>query len=85
MRILLLSSISEEEYSQITHVISSLNISNSDTVLLEEKTLTAELLSMFNFMLVSYDTWNNISEAYKEALQKMPSTIILNKNQYKKS
>jgi len=30
-------------------------------------------------MLVSYDTWNSISETEKIALQKMPSTLILSK------
>jgi hypothetical protein len=30
-----------------------------------------------NFMLVSYHTWNDISENEKETLQQMPSTLII--------
>ena len=45
----------------------------------EKKELTAELFNGFNFMLIGYRTWNDVSERYKEALQKMPSTLILNK------
>ena len=44
-----------------------------------EKRLTQNLLSVYNFMLVSYQTWNWASEVYKTALQKMPSTLILSK------
>ena len=44
-----------------------------------EKRLTQNLLSVYNFMLVSYQTWNWASEIYKTALQKMPSTLILSK------
>lgn len=45
----------------------------------EEKELTQALLRGFNFMLVSYETWNIISEDSKVALQRMPSTLILSK------
>ncbi len=39
--------------------------------------MTADLLSGYNFMLISYDSWNDVSEHRHEALQKMPSTLIL--------
>ncbi len=45
--------------------------------LLHKKKLTAELLSKQSFMLVDYTTWNIISEIYKDALQKTPSTLII--------
>jgi len=51
------------------------NISYS-TILLE-KDLTLELFQRFNFMLISYEGWNDVSENRKEALQNMPSTLIL--------
>jgi hypothetical protein len=35
------------------------------------------LLTDYNFMLISYDVWNDVSENRKEALQSMPSTLIL--------
>lgn len=47
--------------------------------ILPVKDLTPELFSNYNFMLISYNTWNDVSEHRKEALQKMPSTLILSK------
>jgi Kef-type K+ transport system membrane component KefB len=41
--------------------------------------LTQELFAGYNFMLISYHTWNDVAERRKEALQRMPSTLILNK------
>ena len=46
---------------------------------LPEKEITASLLNYYNFMLISYITWNDVSEHYKEALQLMPSTLIISK------
>ena len=48
-------------------------------VISEEKELTQAFLRGFNFMLVSYETWNIVSEDSKVALQRMPSTLILSK------
>lgn len=45
--------------------------------LLTTKDITADLLSSYNFMLIGYETWNDVSEHRKEALQEMPSTLIL--------
>ena len=41
--------------------------------------LTQSVLSAYNFMLISYNTWNLLSEVSNEELQKMPSTLILSK------
>ena len=46
--------------------------------ILSETDITATLLNRYNFMLISYITWNDVSEHYKEALQLMPSTLIIN-------
>jgi Kef-type K+ transport system membrane component KefB len=46
-------------------------------MLLPDKELSAGLLKEYNFMLVSYKTWNDISENNKESLQVMPSTLII--------
>jgi hypothetical protein len=43
------------------------------------KDLSRQLLNGFNFMLISYRTWNKISKLNEEALQLMPSTLILSK------
>ena len=52
---------------------------SSTTFHLDKEELTPQLLSGYNFMLISYKTWNDISEHRKAALQKMPSTLILSK------
>jgi Kef-type K+ transport system membrane component KefB len=44
---------------------------------LSEKEITVALLTHYDFMLISYITWNDVSERYKEALQLMPSTLII--------
>jgi Kef-type K+ transport system membrane component KefB len=49
------------------------------SVLLSLKELTPELFCGYNFMLISYHTWNEISEYHKKALQRMPSTLILSR------
>lgn len=41
--------------------------------------LTQSVLSAYNFMLISYNTWNLLSEVSNEELQKTPSTLILSK------
>ena len=55
-----------------------LNTTRSAT-LLSGKDITGQLLDSYNFMMVSYTTWVDISESCKEALQEMPSTLILSK------
>jgi hypothetical protein len=45
--------------------------------LMQEKRLTGEILSAHNFMLVTYETWNSMSEEEKDVLQQMPSTLII--------
>jgi len=47
--------------------------------ILFENDITASLLNRYDFMLISYATWNGVSENYKEALQLMPSTLIISK------
>jgi len=49
------------------------------TVLLPDKDLVPGLFNGYNFMLISYKTWNDVSEHRKKALQEMPSTLILDK------
>ena len=68
-------------YTHITNTIKEFISSIPRASLLPNKDLTAELFYGFNFMLIGYNTWNDVSEHHKEALQKMPSTLILNKYQ----
>jgi Kef-type K+ transport system membrane component KefB len=51
-----------------------------ETVFVPSARLSSEFLSQRNFMLISYDTWMNLSEHEKEALQAMPSTLIIRKS-----
>lgn len=67
-----------EAYRQVTRAIGTCLSETPQTGLSKTKELTAALFGSFNFMLIGYNTWNAISEPYKEALQKMPSTLILN-------
>lgn len=60
---------------QLSHFIQT----TPQSQLSSEKDITADILCNYNFMLVSYSTWNDISENRKEALQLMPSTLILSK------
>jgi len=66
---------SEDFKNQLMHFIESLQ----EASILPEKDITATLLNQYNLMLISFITWNNVSEHYKEALQLMPSTLIISK------
>lgn len=68
-------------YNKIVNSIKEFTTSIPQARCLSHKDLTPELFNGFNFMLISYETWNDVSEHRKEALQKMPSTLILNKHQ----
>ncbi|MDL2255767.1 cation:proton antiporter, partial [Parabacteroides sp. OttesenSCG-928-K15] len=61
----------------IDHKIKAFVSEENMTSLLPQKDITADLLDNYNFMLVSYETWNFVSDTKKEALQAMPSTLIL--------
>ncbi len=57
------------EYTELQH----------KAILYNGNKLTQSVLSAYNFMLISYNTWNLLSEVSNEELQKMPSTLILSK------
>jgi hypothetical protein len=60
----------EKQLKQFFRMVKQL-INNS------EKEISTELLRNNNFMLISYTTWNDISENNREELQLMPSTLII--------
>jgi hypothetical protein len=64
---------------EISNEVKQFLETNKTTIFLPNKKITAKLLSNYNFMLISYKTWNDISENDKEALQAMPSTLIISK------
>lgn len=51
---------------------------------IRENQLTSQTFNGFNFMLISYTTWNEVSQYRKEALQKMPSTLIIDSGKIEK-
>ena len=63
---------------KIQYAIRQFVESTKQANLLAEKDMTAALFNGYTFMLISYDSWNDVSEHRREALQKMPSTLILN-------
>lgn len=62
----------------IDNALSEFTDAEGSSTVLIEKDFTNELFQRFNFMLISYETWNDVSENKKEELQNMPSTLILN-------
>lgn len=66
-------------HKNIEKQLASFCESTPASILLPEEDITATLLGDYDFMLISYVTWNDVSEHYKEALQLMPSTLIINK------
>lgn len=70
---------SSSEAIEISDVIEDLADSIPELQMISGANLTEELLKNHNFMLVSYNTWNKISETRKSELQFMPSTLIIHK------
>lgn len=66
------------EQDSIDLALAKFTRAESSSTILIEKDFTNELFQRFNFMLISYNTWNEVSENKKEDLQNMPSTLILN-------
>lgn len=79
LAILNLSDEEAADYTPLRRAITEFADLKKKGRLLSDRKLSENLLSAYNFMLVSYDTWNSISETEKIALQKMPSTLILSK------
>jgi hypothetical protein len=65
------------EYKQMEKPVGQFLESISPSMLLAEEDISGTLLSNYDFMLISYTAWNDISEHRKQALQLMPSTLIL--------
>lgn len=63
---------------KIKYTVHQFADSTPQASILPEKDMKASTFNGYTFMLISYDTWNDVSEHRREALQKMPSTLILN-------
>lgn len=67
-----------EESEQVVKVLNNFAAEIEGTILLPEKDILNESFNGQDFMLVSYPSWNIISEEANEPLQEMPSTLIIN-------
>ncbi|MCD8269854.1 MAG: cation:proton antiporter [Parabacteroides sp.] len=63
---------------KIKYAIHQFADSTPQASILPDKDMKSSTFNGYTFMLISYDTWNDVSEHRREALQKMPSTLILN-------
>ena len=66
------------DYDPMENLLGQFLETVGSSALLEEKDISGTLLADHDFMLISYAVWNDVSERRKEALQLMPSTLILN-------
>jgi hypothetical protein len=69
------------EYGQIEKPLGQFFEMVGSSRLLPDKDISGVLLADYNFMLISYAAWNDVSENRREALQGMPSTLILSAGQ----
>ena len=53
----------------------------NDVFFIRAPQLSTDILAENNFMLISYSAWTNIFESEKDALQWMPSTLIINEKE----
>ena len=65
------------EYGQIEKPLAQFLETVDSSMLLRDEDISGALLANYDFMLISYAAWNDVSEHRKEALQLMPSTLIL--------
>jgi len=65
------------EYKQIEKPLGQFLKTVTPSMLLPEENISGDLLTKYDFMLISYTAWNDVLENRKAALQFMPSTLIL--------
>lgn len=65
------------DYKQIMITLHEFIAHTSQASILSERDLTPSLFHGYSLMLISYDTWNEVSVTRKEALHRMPSTLII--------
>ncbi len=68
---------SHPDYRQIMIEIHEFIDKTPQTTILSDKYITPPLFNGYTLMLISYSTWNEVSVTRKEALQYMPSTLII--------
>ncbi|MDR3261555.1 MAG: cation:proton antiporter, partial [Tannerella sp.] len=69
-----ISSENEKIHETLTNFVAH----TEDALILPEKDVMSESFNGHDFMLISYASWNILSEECEEALKDMPSTLIIN-------
>ncbi|MDR0733308.1 MAG: cation:proton antiporter [Dysgonamonadaceae bacterium] len=64
-------------YGRIEKPLLQFLATTKPSTLLPDTDISGTLLVQYDFMLISYTAWNDVSEHRKGALQEMPSTLIL--------
>ncbi|MDR0844462.1 MAG: cation:proton antiporter [Tannerella sp.] len=67
-----------DESETILQKISKFVRETENSLVLPEKSLMRETFNDQDFMLISYSAWNILSKECEDALQEMPSTLIIN-------
>ncbi|MDR3268550.1 MAG: cation:proton antiporter [Tannerella sp.] len=71
------SSFISSESETIHHTLTQFTTDMEEAIILPEKDVMSESFNGHDFMLVSYPSWNILSEECEDALQDMPSTLII--------
>ncbi|MDR1602813.1 MAG: cation:proton antiporter [Tannerella sp.] len=71
------SSFISSESENIHRALTEFAGSMEDVVILPEKDVMSESFSGHNFMLISYSSWNILAVECEDALEDMPSTLII--------
>ncbi|MDD4515989.1 cation:proton antiporter [Massilibacteroides sp.] len=75
---------SDLDYRQIMITLHEFINKTPQATILSERDLSPMLLNGYSLMLISYETWNEVSVTRKEALHHMPSTLIIRQQLKKK-
>ncbi|MDD2436575.1 MAG: cation:proton antiporter [Massilibacteroides sp.] len=73
---------SHPDYQQVVIYIHEFIDKTPQTTILSDKHITPSLFNGYTFMLISYPTWDEVSETRKEALQYMPSSLIIQNKKF---
>lgn len=65
------------DYGKIMIALHEFINHTSQATILSDRDLTPSLFNGYSLMLISYHTWNEVSVTRKEALNRMPSTLII--------
>lgn len=73
-----------QDYKQVMITLHEYIGQTDQATILSEKDLTPMLFNGYSLMLISYETWDDVSITRKEALHRMPSTLIIRKRKENK-